>query len=411
MTWRLARSLEKLRSQINALSPKRSKVSDGAKGDDAHAARKSDHNPNSREYVNALDITHDPKNGVDSYALAKALVANRDPRLSYVISNGKIASREKGWIWRKYTGPNPHNHHVHVSVNQKGETDGSAWSLTGFSAEKAPDAPDVNKTYPLLKRGSTGAAVKELQALLKVDVDGKFGPGTETAVKAFQNARGLHVDGRVGPQTWDALRAPAKPAKAAAPRPAPKPAPAPPAPADASAPVLDASDGLSKAEILQVQTMLRDKGYTEVGNPDGSKGELTDSAVLTFRSENDLPLSTEIDDDFILALLKAGPRKLERNKTTEAEVAAKVPEARVSWFQKLGGYIAGGVLGLIGIVQSALDSLGIAKGYLDPVKEFASDVPSGVWIFAVAIIALGLGVASHYALRKSTEAFQSGARR
>jgi peptidoglycan hydrolase-like protein with peptidoglycan-binding domain len=61
---------------------------------------------------------------------------------------------------------------------------------------------------PLLKKGSTGEAVKQLQSALKDlgydvgAVDGKFGTKTEQAVKAFQQDRGIGVDGIVGDITW-----------------------------------------------------------------------------------------------------------------------------------------------------------------------------------------------------------------
>ena len=63
---------------------------------------------------------------------------------------------------------------------------------------------------PLIKRGSKGAAVLQLQKSLnkhgyKLSEDGSFGPATEAAVKAFQKANGLEVDGEVGPITWTAL--------------------------------------------------------------------------------------------------------------------------------------------------------------------------------------------------------------
>ena len=44
MAWRVARSLDVLLGQLNALAPERSKASDGSIGDAAHASRSSDHN-------------------------------------------------------------------------------------------------------------------------------------------------------------------------------------------------------------------------------------------------------------------------------------------------------------------------------------------------------------------------------
>ena len=63
---------------------------------------------------------------------------------------------------------------------------------------------------PLIKRGSTGSAVLQLQKLLntlgyKLEEDGSFGPATDAAVKAYQKAHGLEVDGEVGSMTWGAL--------------------------------------------------------------------------------------------------------------------------------------------------------------------------------------------------------------
>ena len=64
---------------------------------------------------------------------------------------------------------------------------------------------------PVLRRGSWGDAVGELQGLLRskgymLAVDNEFGPATELAVTLFQEKAGLTVDGIVGEQTWTALR-------------------------------------------------------------------------------------------------------------------------------------------------------------------------------------------------------------
>jgi putative chitinase len=53
----------------------------------------------------------------------------------------------------------------------------------------------------VLKKGSTGEAVKRMQAELGLEADGSFGPATEAAVKKWQAANGLAADGIVGPKT------------------------------------------------------------------------------------------------------------------------------------------------------------------------------------------------------------------
>ena len=57
----------------------------------------------------------------------------------------------------------------------------------------------------LLKVGSKGKEVKELQEFLNIGADGIFGKGTEASVKKWQSENGLTADGIVGPATWDAM--------------------------------------------------------------------------------------------------------------------------------------------------------------------------------------------------------------
>lgn len=212
MSWRLAKSLDRLRSQVNAAVPGRSKASDGSVGDLAHSARKSEHNPDANGVVRAIDITHDPKGGFDSYVFAEYLRKTADKRVYYIISNGRIAN--PGQPWRKYTGSNPHDHHVHISVvsDPKLYDDTRDWDIgigkagiiertvAAVAEILAPAKPAV------LKPGSKGAAVKELQTLLGITADGDYGPFTEKAVRAFQKACGLVVDGIAGPYTLAKLK-------------------------------------------------------------------------------------------------------------------------------------------------------------------------------------------------------------
>lgn len=124
----MAKSLDQLLAEINASAPNRSKVSDGSIGDENHQSTDSDHNPWCHGWVvTARDFTHDPNGGFDSYAYAEwqrqrcrgdiLLNGQREIRVKYIISNRRIASPTQNWVWRTYTGSNPHDHHVHVSVD------------------------------------------------------------------------------------------------------------------------------------------------------------------------------------------------------------------------------------------------------------------------------------------------------
>lgn len=129
---RLANSLVRLRDQVNAAYPNRSKASDGWIGDAAHASTPSDHNPNSQGVVNALDLTHSPATGFDAHALAERLRVNRHPNLRYIISNSRIASAGTGWNWKAYSGSNPHSKHIHISVGQPTTTTRDGQSTTNY---------------------------------------------------------------------------------------------------------------------------------------------------------------------------------------------------------------------------------------------------------------------------------------
>ena len=106
--------------QATALWPKRKKASDGLLPSKDHVKQ----NPNSDHNSGyAVDITHDSVNGVDcSFAFIKL---QSDPRVKYLIFNGKIWSAEKGN--RDYTGSNPHKKHLHISIKEKCGDDTSPW--------------------------------------------------------------------------------------------------------------------------------------------------------------------------------------------------------------------------------------------------------------------------------------------
>lgn len=219
--WRLAKSIKTLLDQVNADNPHRRKDSDGGIGDAAHASRGSDHNPyiivKGVGVVRAFDFTHAPETGFDAYAFAEMLLKNKDARVRYVISNGKIASGKGGpdpWKWRKYTGSNKHDHHTHVSVTEnEAEFDNAKkWNLGGMAEAAEAQASEANNYVPpptTLRIGARGELVKKMQAgigLTGTQVDGWFGKDeTFPALQKFQRAHGLDDDGKCGPLTWDAI--------------------------------------------------------------------------------------------------------------------------------------------------------------------------------------------------------------
>jgi len=118
-----------LRAQINKRWPTREKLSDGWIGDRAHAARRSDHNPDSKGWVHALDIDADllgkgkrARSRKVAQELADQLIeyarsgAPGSERLKYVVFDNHIASgtySKQFWTWRK--GSWGHTEHIHVS--------------------------------------------------------------------------------------------------------------------------------------------------------------------------------------------------------------------------------------------------------------------------------------------------------
>lgn len=168
---RLANSLNRLRDQVNAKYPNRSKASDGWIGDAAHASSASDHNPNAAGVVCALDLTHDPANGLDVHALADQLHKNRHTDLKYIISNSRICGEWTGWAWQPYFGSNPHNKHAHFSVGRgyDGQSQAPYDNATDWAVSGSTPAPTPNKSTDTVAReviaGNWGTGADRVNAL------------------------------------------------------------------------------------------------------------------------------------------------------------------------------------------------------------------------------------------------------
>lgn len=208
---RPAHSLTTLLKQINGRFPYRDRASDGGIGDQAHSSRTSDHNPDSNGVYHARDFDHDPdSNGLNCVTLNRELKASRDPRIKYVIFQGRIwyPSDTTG---RSYTGPNAHMGHLHLSVKPGVGNQTHNWNI-----------PMLNSTLVIIPVGSTvpqmfgltEAQAMRLQSTLNgwypkltpLVVDGDLGPKTIDRIKYAQTRFGLRlIDGIPGPITLKAL--------------------------------------------------------------------------------------------------------------------------------------------------------------------------------------------------------------
>src|SRR5438552_3401048 len=92
-----------------------------------------------------------------------------------------------------------------------GELPVIASETSSVTQEVAQATPSVVVNRPMLRTGSQGDEVSELQAALKLlgyftgTVDGFYGETTAIAVYRFQQASGLRPDGVTGPATWSRL--------------------------------------------------------------------------------------------------------------------------------------------------------------------------------------------------------------
>ena len=179
-----------------------------------------------------------------------------------------------------------------------GADNGGAHAKTAAKA-KAPAKPAATVHHGLLKVGSSGAEVFELQRELAGAgfspgaIDGDFGPRTKHAVVAFQQAHHLAADGIVGPNTWGALGQPPAPgaAKGGGAKEAPPGkgggAPAGKGGKESQPHAHMVRLGNRGPEVKLLQTRLEKAGF-EVGVIDGDFGNKTLGAVKAYQRSHDL---------------------------------------------------------------------------------------------------------------------------
>lgn len=124
----------------------------------------------------------------DSRKLNSVADARDIVKMTKIINGGDIGLADRRDRWnhalRLFTGKSSMNNTTSVSV---------------------PKSKSVVNRNTVLKRGSTGSLVKQLQEKLGIKADGVFGGGTEATLKKWQAANGLSADGKAGPNTLEKL--------------------------------------------------------------------------------------------------------------------------------------------------------------------------------------------------------------
>lgn len=342
LSWYLAPSLARLRSQVSRKWPTRATASDGTLGDAAHRAQgtASDHNPDPVSgVVRAIDFTVNTTQG-------EAILAAtwQDPRTWYVIWRSKIYFRGETTP-RPYTGLNAHASHIHISINRtepSAETDVTNWKGLGMPRMISPAQGKVSSEYgwrpalgpnipamhhagldianatgtpiyaayagTVIGAGTNGVPGRTGKYVLIANPDGErqyYGHLSEILVTEGQkvaagdliakmgatgNVTGPHLHFEVwanashtshrNPRLDFDYHGVVPGSKPVVPKPAPKPKPKPSASAKPGA-------GLSAAEIKRIQRALAVMGY-DVGPDDGDYGDRTIGAVKAYQRDHGL---------------------------------------------------------------------------------------------------------------------------
>ena len=154
------------------------------------------------------------------------------------------------------------------------------------------------------------------------------------------------------------------------------------------------------AALYDQQEMLSDKGWTEVGKPDGLMGGKTLTAIRAFRAESGLPAGDTIDEKLIAALMASGPRMIAKSRAD-----ATVQDLReqgnsqvesfdaIAWLGKaiFGTSIAGGIAksGVIeqasGTLQSMQDAFGTIATIFSMALTIINFLLSNLWLVGLIV--------------------------
>lgn len=165
--------------------------------------------------------------------------------------------------------------------------------------------------------------------------------------------------------------------------------------------------------VMVAQKRLLELGYSEVGRGDGKMGAMTRAAILAFRDDNNLPLKPVIDTELLEALTDAAPRQLDdsRSMASLADVRAVIPEAKVSYQNRVVSAITAGTSAVVAAASGVIDNLPGADPIVDMFKKYVVNAPTWFWFVLIAAVALFLWFRNRSAEKSIQDAYQKGERR
>jgi hypothetical protein len=204
--WRVVHGLDQLNNQLRSAYPNAvlhtTADSWGSLADGAHDVT-SDHYPHyysalgSTAVVTARDFPHAPSWGMDCGVISEHLRRARDPRIRYVIFNGRIfysrvVNGVAAWTWQEYTGDDQHRTHMHVSSERTAVADSTmTWSLPTSVA--AASEKEINDMYLVRYKNPDGTLNVGLYGTNNEGTLVNFGIFGSDAVATYNTMKGSGV--------------------------------------------------------------------------------------------------------------------------------------------------------------------------------------------------------------------------
>ena len=161
--------------------------------------------------------------------------------------------------------------------------------------------------------------------------------------------------------------------------------------------------------------------YFEVGDPDGLLGGKFVAGVAAFMTDRGKdPNRGQITDALKSEINAAMSEKLPdgtpwsrpiapaRANATANDVAKTVPSVKVNFWQKIMAFILGIPAAVTGLIKSFFGEADTPSGYIASIKDFFGSVPSELYWFIIAAIAVGVFIAAKKSTDSTVKDYQQG---